>query len=1002
MDELFIGIDVGSTTVKVVLIDREGKLLAHRYRRSNGQPRTTLLACLRELAADYDLHRIAGACLTGSGGEAIARLIGCRHVNELITQTRAVGELYPEARSVIEIGGQDSKFLVLDWDSTLGRMRLVDFAMNSLCAAGTGSFLDQQAERLGIAIEGEFARIALESANPARIAGRCTVFAKSDMIHLQQQGRPLSDILAGLCLALARNFVGVVARGKRFTQPILFQGGVAYNQAVVRAFETVLELPPGALIVPAHHELMAARGAALIARDDAAEIPPPRLADLEQLEEILHTAAPRKTMPPLRAPAVPPKQTYPVFADSHTWRRCAASPVYLGIDVGSISTKVVLVNEHGQVLARRYLPTAGRPLEAVRRGLREVYGEVGAWVTVHGVGVTGSGRYLTADFVGADVVRNEIAAQARAAMAIDPEVDTIFEIGGQDSKYIRLAHGAVVDFAMNSACAAGTGSFLEEQADRLNISVRHDFSRLACQAATPAALGERCTVFMESDLVHHQQQGASLPELVGGLAYAVAQNYLNRVVARRPIGRRIFFQGGVAANTAVVAAFETLTGRTITVPPHHDVTGAIGAALLAMEARAAQGAAAPPTRFRGFDLADRRYEASTFTCHACPNLCEVNRVTIAGEPPIFYGALCDRFEEAGRRQGRAADLPDLFAERQRLWLGDYRIPERRPGRLRVGIPRSLIVYDMFPYWRAFFERLGMDVVLSEPTNPALVRRALEWAAAETCFPVKLVFGHVLDLLDRDIDLLFVPAVAEREETPPGQRESNYCPFVPAAAYMAAAQLALRGREVRQILGALRLTEPAFKRHDLQRLAKQLGVASQAVMAADAAGNAAQQAFYAALEKRGREVLAGLSPDRPAAVLVGHPYNTHDLRLNLDLPTKLRRLGVLPIPLDYLPVRSVDLSDQFPQMYWRGGQEILGAARIIRDDPRLHAIVITNFGCGPDSFLLGYFKRIMGEKPFLELEIDEHTADAGIITRCEAFFDSLRMKMQQGVAEVEVA
>ena len=988
MGACFIGIDVGSTTVKVVLLDQAGAFVTHRYRRSNGQPRATLVACLRDLAAVCDPAAIAGVCLTGSGGEAIARLIGCRHVNELITQTRAVGAVHPEARSVIEIGGQDSKFLVLDWDAATSQMRLVDFAMNSLCAAGTGSFLDQQAERLGIAIEDEFARLALQSSNPARIAGRCTVFAKSDMIHLQQQGRPLPDILAGLCLALARNFKSVVARGKRFTPPILFQGGVAYNRAVVWAFERVLELAPGELIVPERHEVMAAMGAALIARDDAERGLTTSLPDLERLEAVLQAPAPRRAMPPLRRV---------VAAHAASARCCAGAlagrlPVYLGIDVGSISTNLVLVDAAGQVVARRYLLTAGRPLEAVRQGLRELAFEAGDQVEVHGVGTTGSGRYLTADFVGADVVRNEIAAQARAAMAIDPTVDTIFEIGGQDSKYIRLAQGAVVDFAMNSACAAGTGSFLEEQADRLRISVRQEFSHLAFSAGQPAALGERCTVFMESDLVHHQQQGAGQADLVGGLAYAVAQNYLNRVVAGRPLGARVFFQGGVAANTAVVAAFEALTGRTITVPPHHDVTGAIGAALLAREELARQSnGTAPPTRFRGFDLADRQYAASTFVCQACPNLCEVNRVTISGEAPIFYGALCDRFEEAGRARSRAAGLPDHFAERQRLWLGDYREPERQPGRLRIGLPRSLIVYDMLPYWRAFFAHLGMDVVLSDPTHPAMVRRALEHAAAETCFPVKLAFGHVLDLLDKGVDRVFVPVVASREDPQPGQQESNYCPFIPATAYIVAAQLALHGREMRPVLGALRIHDPAFKRHDLQRLARQLGVSARAIDRADAAGSAAQRAFYAALEERGRAALAALPPDSPAAVLVGHPYNTHDPRLCLDLPYKLRRLGVVPIPLDYLPVRDVDLSDQFPHMYWRGGQEILAAGRIIRDDPRLQAIVITNFGCGPDSFLLGYFKRIMGDKPFLELEIDEHTADAGIITRCEAFFDSLRMR-----------
>lgn len=997
MQESFLGIDIGSTTVKVVLINRGGALLAHRYRRSNGQPRTALIAALRELASEVDLGQVAGMGLTGSGGGPIAQILGCRHTNELVAQTRAVGARHPEARTVIEIGGQDSKFLSLEWDTAAGRMALVDFAMNSLCAAGTGSFLDQQAERLGISIEEEFADIALAATSPARIAGRCTVFAKSDMIHLQQKGTPLPDILAGLCLALARNFKSVVARGKTFTPPVLIQGGVAYNQAVVRAFETLLNLQPCELIVPEHHEVMAALGAALIALDDvdAGAAERPRLADIDALVEDLQTKGATKTMPPLRLEGVAARHISSTADEYFAARPDAKTPlpVYLGIDIGSISTNVVLIDDDGQVVARRYLLTAGRPLDAVRQGLREIEAEVGSRVVVAGAGTTGSGRYLTADFIGADAVRNEIAAQARAAIAADPQVETVFEIGGQDSKYIRLRHGAVIDFVMNSACAAGTGSFLEEQADRLNISIRQDFSKLALATDEPACLGERCTVFMESDVVHHQQQGAELGDLVGGLAYAVAQNYLNRVVNGRPIGERIFFQGGVAWNQAVVAAFRSLTGKHIAVPPHHDVTGAIGVALLAKETMASQREHGDmtPTEFRGFNLADRQYESTSFECQACPNLCEVSKVVIASEPPIFYGALCDRFEEAGRKRHLGVDLPDLFAERHSLLMDDYTAPtKRQPGRPRVGFPRALIFYDMFPYWRAFLENLGMDVVLSEPTNPAIVRHSLEHTSAETCFPVKLVWGHVLDLVDKDVDLVFLPSVMNRDDVPLGQSESNYCPYIPAVSYMVDSQMKLRGLPWKPVLGAIRFLNPTFKQHDLARLAGELGVSVKAVQAADRVGAEAQRAFYAAVRASGRATMESLRPGQQAAVIIGHPYNTNDARISMDLPYKLRKLGVLPIPIDYLPLHAVDISDDYPQMYWRGGQEILAAARIIRDDPRLSAIYVTNFSCGPDSFIITYFQRTMGTKPFLELEIDEHTADAGLVTRCEAFFDSLRM------------
>jgi predicted CoA-substrate-specific enzyme activase len=646
----------------------------------------------------------------------------------------------------------------------------------------------------------------------------------------------------------------------------------------------------------------------------------------------------------------------------------------------------VLIDRQARVLARRYLPTAGAPLDAVRRGLSEVGLETGAWVDVDGVGTTGSGRYLTADFVGADMVRNEITAQARAATAIDPTVDTIFEIGGQDSKYVRLDHGAVVDFAMNSACAAGTGSFLEEQAERLKIDIQQDFSRLALSSAAPACLGERCTVFMESDLVHHQQQGAQVDELAAGLAYSIAQNYLNRVVDGRPVGRNIFFQGGVAGNASVVAGMQILTGRRITVPPHHDVTGAIGAAILAME-----GMDDRQTRFKGFDLGAREYCATVFECKACPNLCEVSKVVIANEPPIFYGARCERFEEARRVPAHRgeAPIPDLFAERAALLIGDYAPPNgRRNGRIRVAIPRVLVFHDLFPYWRTFFGNLDIELVVSESTNPRIVRRTLEQAPVETCLPVKLVYGHVIDLVEQDVDFVFLPSVVNRENVAPGQTANMYCPFIPAATHLVRAHVDVADCQDKILQVPLHLSWEKVRDKELKRLADQLGVAKKRIGAAAAAAASAQREFYTALRRRGRDVLQDLDARRLAAVLVGRPYNACDPGACQDLPFKVRKLGVLPIPMDFLPLETVDVSARYGNMFWRSGQDILAAATIIRDNPRLHAIYLTNFNCGPDSFIMSFFREIMGDEPFLALELDDHMADAGVITRCEAFFESL--------------
>jgi predicted nucleotide-binding protein (sugar kinase/HSP70/actin superfamily) len=496
--------------------------------------------------------------------------------------------------------------------------------------------------------------------------------------------------------------------------------------------------------------------------------------------------------------------------------------------------------------------------------------------------------------------------------------------------------------------------------------------------------------------VHHQQQGRSVPELTGGLAYSIAHNYLNRVVDGRATGKRVFFQGGVAWNDSVIAAFEGLLGRPVTVPPHHDVTGAIGAAILAREAMArkrngANGGPPVSTRFKGFDLVDRSYESSTFECRACPNLCTVSRVVIGKEPPIFYGARCDKFEEAGRGEKHpGAGLPDLFAERDSLLLGRFADPVERPNttRPRVGIPRSLIFYDLFPYWRTFLEALDLEIVLSDATTPQIIRASQEQAVAETCFPVKLVYGHIADLLEKKVDFVFLPSVINRENAAPGQPNNQYCPYIPAISHLVTANVDFAAHGVRPLKVALELSWARGNRTQLQALAPELGVSRRRIRRAVQQAEEAQREFYASVRRRGAEALAALEPGQLAAVIVGRPYNTHDRGSSMDIPFKLRKQGVLAIPMDFLPLETVDVSERYGNMFWRSGQDILAAATLIAQDPRLHAVYLTNFNCGPDSFISGFFRRLMGSKPYLELEIDDHTADAGIVTRCEAFFDSL--------------
>ncbi|HPI32500.1 MAG TPA: acyl-CoA dehydratase activase, partial [candidate division Zixibacteria bacterium] len=826
-----------------------------------------------------------------------------------------------------------------------------------------------------------FGRLALKSKKPPRIAGRCSVFAKSDMIHLQQIATPDYDIVAGLCFAVARNFKSSIARGKRFDRPIAFEGGVAHNPGMIRAFTEILGLAPGELIVPEHFEVIGALGAALLAAEDGdalCEFPPDRIASYHRFRAVAESGRPALAF---RAPES--KHYGVTLADRPS--DIEGREVFLGIDVGSLSTNVVLIDADRRVIARRYLMTEGRPIEAVRRGIEEIGAEVGGRVRVKAVGTTGSGRYLTGDFVGADVVRNEITAQATAAVNIDPTVDTIFEIGGQDSKYISIDDRAVVDFEMNKACAAGTGSFLQEQAEKLDINIEREFGERALGAKCPVGCGERCTVFMESDLVAHQRTGAGKDDLLAGLAYSIAANYLTKVVGDRRIGDRIFFQGGVAWNKAVVAAFENLTGKTVTVPPHHDVTGAIGAAILAMEKVAEPGFR---TRFKGFDLHKRRYDLSSFACEDCSNQCEIHKVEIEGEEPLFYGARCERYD-VSRRDDRPLP-PDYLTWRQRLLFRRYvEVPAPARWRGRVGIPMVLHFYEYYPFWKAFFESAGFQVVRSGMSSGAIVDDALELFTAETCFPIKLVYGHVNALLQRKVDYIFLPSLIKVADQDKDDAEGAYiCPYVQSIGSQLEARFDFAAEGVKFVSAQISLSHSvAVLQQKLKGLVREFGLSEREFNRSVAAGLKAYRSYRQGVREAGERALRELGADERMLVVVSRPYNGFDRRLSLDLPDKLRNLGYRAIPIDFLPAEQAD--SEFPYMYWRYGRRILQAADFIRKHPGLFAVYITSFGCGPDSFITHFFRKQMAGKPYLQLELDEHSADEGLVTRCEAFVDSLR-------------
>ena len=968
-----IGLDAGSVSVKGVVLDAAGKVLQRQYTIHRGLPLLSALEMLKALS-EY------GDCLlaiTGSAGKLLAGILGVEPLNEIAAQAYAARKLHPHIRTIIEMGGEDSKLILLDDDG------MMDFSMNSVCAAGTGSFLDQQAERLQLRIE-EFSEISLASQKPPRIAGRCSVFAKSDMIHLQQIATPVEEIVAGLCFAVARNFKGSIAGGRNIVPPVSFHGGVAANKGVVRAFRDVMGLDE--LFVSPDHALMGALGAAMKAKDEHSGAP----FRLEALET--HLSRSRESTTGHR----PLLQEGDAFRERHVAGSrdvvqtlsagFARTRCYLGIDVGSISTNVAAIDGKGRLLWKRYLMTAGKPIEAVRQGLREAAAELGDRVEIAGVGTTGSGRYMIADYVSADIVKNEITAQATAAVYIDPGVDTIFEIGGQDSKYISIENGSIVDFEMNKACAAGTGSFLEEQAEKLNISIKHEFAECAFSSHCPTKLGERCTVFMENSLMANLRKGIAKSDLLAGLAYSIVQNYLNRVVGGRRIGRKIFFQGGVAFNKSVVAAFEKHLGTHITVPPNHDVTGAIGIALSVMRHMLSAGKS--QSSFKGFDRVDQPYEVSSFNCGGCPNTCGINRVKVEGEKDmLIYGGRCEKYD-VNRKETR--DMPDLFKFRDEqlrravpLSEGQHLGRNGNTRRGKIGIPYVFFFSDYLPFWATFLSRLRFDVEVSPQLNRQIVDLGLERALSEACFPVKVAIGHIRHLQERGVDVLFLPSFVNMNTSNDEYPLGAACPHTQSIPYIG--RLAATGVEILAPVVDLSRGRKILVT-EMRRCLKRFGVTRGEIQDAMEAAERAQTDFAKALRTRGREVLAGLR--ERAIVIVGRAYNAFERGMNLRIPEKLTTLGVMAIPMDMLPLEEHAIAQEWPNMYWRSGQRMLRAARFIAGHDMLYPLVIGSFSCGPDSFILKYFKDELRGKPFLHIEIDEHSADAGVITRCEAFLDSI--------------
>jgi predicted CoA-substrate-specific enzyme activase len=926
----YVGVDIGALSVKVVALtgdDLWSVAVPHR-----GRPVEVLEGLLSR-------DELSGPRYVGVAGH-----LG--HISEAAAIGRALLEIPGEIDAVASLGGES--FLVY----VLSGKRVFSVLSHNKCAAGSGEFFVQQIGRMGLEMEDAIRRSFGGKVVP--LASRCSVHCKSDITHkLNRQEATAEDILHTLHESMADKVVALLEKSQKTIKRLLLIGGVTRNAAMVAALQR--KLAEVDILVLPESACFEAWGAALLTRDQPRYGSPhlaiqPTLGRLPPL--LLFGERVRLIGRPTSASGV-------------------EEPFVLGVDAGSTTTKAVLMDLAGRkVLASHYGRTRGDPVAATRECLRSLVEQVGNR-EICLVATTGSAREIVGAYLGTEHVFNEISAHARGAAGYDPQVDTIFEIGGQDSKYIYLRNGVPVDYAMNAACSAGTGSFLEEVAQGdLGIPLG-EIAEVALAAASPVQFKDTCAAFINSDIRVALQEGYSREDIAAGLIYAIANNYLTKVKGRRRVGNKVFLQGGVALNPAVAHAFAHRLGREVVVPPSPELLGAQGVAILALERSTGRFASLT-------DLTSLATPALTrldsFTCKACRLYCRIDRFEVAGRR-FPFGGRCSLYENVWKRKARSGTAPDLVAERGEIVFSPPS-PAKTEGGVaaarRIGIPRALSTHSLYPLFATFFSRLGMEVVLS-----AVDARGELKAYSGFCFPAQIAHGAVLDLIGRGVDFVFFPHVS-RMPNPGRGKDSYLCPITQAGPYV----LAQAFPEARFVSPELDFSSGYASSRALVDMAiSQLGASRQRAQKAFEEAVAAQQRTEQSLQEMGERALReAVREGRPTILLVGRSYNAFTPEASQSVAKKLASRGLTVIPADCLtPPRGGATS-------WHFANLILNAVALARQHRNLFILYVSNFSCTIDSFTQALLASEMGSKPYLILEIDSHTADAGIQTRLEAFLD----------------
>ena len=979
------GIDIGSTTVKLVLLDENGKILFGQYRRHCANTQQTLRQLLSEAREQV------GSCLlqvkiTGSGSINLGKAMGIGFVQEVVAVASALQAVAPQTDVAIELGGEDAKIIYFRGG--------LEERMNGVCAGGTGSFIDQMASLLQTDAAGLNAQ-AEHYQEIYPIAARCGVFAKTDIQPLINEGATTADLAASIFQAVVNQTISGLACGKPIRGCVAFLGGpLHFLPELKKAFIRTLKLTPETTVDPENSHLFAAMGAALES-GDAEAVSMDGLID--RLDKGVEMAFELKRLDPLFAT----REDHQAFCARHSKavvRRESLSgyrgDCFLGIDAGSTTTKVALIGSNGQLLFSYYANNQGNPIRTAMDAMARLRDELPEGAHIARSCSTGYGESLLKSAFCLDEGEVETIAHCTAAAFFDPEVDCVLDIGGQDMKCVKLKNGSVDTILLNEACSSGCGSFIENFANSLGYSAE-GFAKEALFAKNPIDLGTRCTVFMNSNVKQAQKEGATVQDISAGLAYSVIKNALYKVIKLADpadLGRHIVVQGGTFYNQAVLRAFEKIAGVEATCPDISGIMGAFGAALVARERYHGQESTTLPLN----DILSLTYTTSTTRCGGCSNRCMLTINKFPGGRRHVTGNRCEK-GLGGTGTGRKG--PNVMAYKLKRMF-DYP-PLENPTRGVIGIPRVLNMYENYPFWATFFRELGFRVVLSPMSNRKIYELGMESIPSESeCYPAKLSHGHVQWLINEGVKTIFHPCVFyEHQETPGAQNHYN-CPIVVSYPENLKNNVeAVADGEVRYIRPFLAFTSEKIAADRLAALCKEeWGIDGKEVRAAVHKAWEEQQRAKADVRAEGQKALQWMAENHARGiVLAGRPYHI-DPEINHGIPEMIASydLAVLTedsLPIDFTPERPLRVNDQ-----WVYHSRLYSAAEFVRNREDLELIQLNSFGCGLDAVTTDQVCEILegSNKLYTVLKIDEVNNLGAARIRIRSLLAAMNQRQSRGI------